>query len=349
MRNNPNPGNLPEHPIITKIKAGWQKVAGVWRSITGYVFKPASPKIYPVKDRRKFKFVSDMARYAQSAYTDDPDKTLIAPGVWANIFIAPTPLNTQYGPKPAIISTFRGRSLTQKTMASLLQNSQFDLYPHDAKPPIIPEFNIPIINIPFKLTGNQPLVNDEFYQNRFVGAEATLWQVYEQYLKARASLGRYKYRDHFYVFTGHGEGGVFAIFAALALRVKWRFLKIVVVTFGEPRIGNEAFARFVDSKIEVWRITYGDDHVPLYFKNEYVHEMMEFYIPSQPSCDCVENDPSKIPETFLMCQSTGYGIESPDCINRFDRKVPEESTAHWGPYFGYFMTRDGRPPTLIGT
>jgi len=70
------------------------------------------------------------------------------------------------------------------------------------------------------------------------------------------------------VVTGHSLGGALAEICALDLATMGKFGNIQLVTFGEPRPGDPAFAYLVDSKISVvnrWRVTNQRDivvHIP---------------------------------------------------------------------------------------
>ncbi len=63
--------------------------------------------------------------------------------------------------------------------------------------------------------------------------------------------------------TGHSLGGALAILAALELR--WQQLTpAMVVTFGQPRVGNNLFAQFYNAQLReiTWRVVNQNDVVP---------------------------------------------------------------------------------------
>lgn len=74
---------------------------------------------------------------------------------------------------------------------------------------------------------------------------------------------------------GHSLGGAVAALAALELKVSLGWDDVVVTTFGEPRVGNDGLARFIDQvfhlddssgQSEAWtyrRLTHINDPVPL--------------------------------------------------------------------------------------
>ena len=59
------------------------------------------------------------------------------------------------------------------------------------------------------------------------------------------------------IFVGHGIGGAMAIMAAYAVS---DYIRPKVFTFGSPRPGDEAFAKLVEEKVDLFRIVnYGDE------------------------------------------------------------------------------------------
>ena len=85
---------------------------------------------------------------------------------------------------------------------------------------------------------------------------------------------RKRHPDYPIHLVGHSLGGSVACLAALELRVSLGWDNVVVTTFGEPRVGNDRFARFVDdvfhldvgSRVEEGsyrRVTHYKDPVPL--------------------------------------------------------------------------------------
>lgn len=85
---------------------------------------------------------------------------------------------------------------------------------------------------------------------------------------------RARYPSHPVVLVGHSLGGAVACLAALELRVSLGWEDISVTTFGEPRVGNYGFTRFVDEVFGLdgdmdledssyRRVTHNSDPVPL--------------------------------------------------------------------------------------
>ncbi|KAG9288735.1 hypothetical protein G9A89_004354 [Geosiphon pyriformis] len=64
-------------------------------------------------------------------------------------------------------------------------------------------------------------------------------------------------------FTGFGESSPYTVFAALDFVNIYKLeKKPIVVTFGQPRMGNEVFTLFAQTKLEIFRVTFVDDWLP---------------------------------------------------------------------------------------
>ncbi|KAL7629435.1 hypothetical protein AAE478_000955 [Parahypoxylon ruwenzoriense] len=111
-----------------------------------------------------------------------------------------------------------------------------------------------------------------------------------------------KYPEYPIHLVGHSLGGAVAALAALELKVIPGWDKLVVTTFGEPRVGNDGFVEYLDSVFELGgvdgrveersyrRVTHVDDPVPLLPLSEwgYRSHAGEFFIsksdlPPEPS------------------------------------------------------------------
>lgn len=128
---------------------------------------------------------------------------------------------------------------------------------------------------------------------------------------------REKYPDYEVTLVGHSLGGAVAALAGLEMRLKgWN---PEVTTFGEPMVGNVAFAGFLDEQFQLGnyskpadypegqrfrRVTHIDDPVPLLPLREwgYAPHAGEIYI-SNP-------DLSPTVEDVHLC----IGSEDPQCI-----------------------------------
>ncbi|KAG9305859.1 hypothetical protein G9A89_006270 [Geosiphon pyriformis] len=64
-------------------------------------------------------------------------------------------------------------------------------------------------------------------------------------------------------FTGFGESTPYAVFAALEFFEKYQpEKKLILVSFGQPRMGNDIFTAFAQSRLEIFRVTLMDDWLP---------------------------------------------------------------------------------------
>ncbi|KAG9296117.1 hypothetical protein G9A89_011970 [Geosiphon pyriformis] len=174
------------------------------------------------------------------------------------------------------------------------------------------------------------------------------------------------------LFTGHAIGGAYATIAALhwrigssyfdinnSLKIDFAALKLQVITFGAPRVGNAVFARLVNKLLDVFRITYFNDHVPHFpkyevdKKNLLQHSETEYWI--LPSCECPNNGE----DLFYECRGFDYGLkgwkqqyiglpmtlvpergmsgENEECNAAQRIKNIPDNCIHLGPYFGIIM------------
>ncbi|KAG9307111.1 hypothetical protein G9A89_016939 [Geosiphon pyriformis] len=129
--------------------------------------------------------------------------------------------------------------------------------------------------------------------------------------------------------TGHSLGGAFSVISALHLRKQITSLipnkNLFVYTYGQPRVGNDAFAKYVDSQISIYRISHTIDKIPHYPPRwfGYQHTPGELWI---------KHDAAAITNGTLYCP----GIENEHCSDSIKR-VDQNVNAHTGPYFGVVM------------
>ncbi|KAJ3571302.1 hypothetical protein NP233_g3846 [Leucocoprinus birnbaumii] len=82
--------------------------------------------------------------------------------------------------------------------------------------------------------------------------------------------------------VGHSLGGALALLDAMFLSLQIPGVDIQMINYGQPRVGNQAFADFVDANLKITRITSRKDLVPIIpgrflgFK----HESSEIHIES---------------------------------------------------------------------
>ncbi|KAG9305131.1 hypothetical protein G9A89_001241 [Geosiphon pyriformis] len=194
----------------------------------------------------------------------------------------------------------------------------------------------------------------------------TYYHKWRKYLEKKF-LHRLQKESNF-EFTGFGESSPYAIFAALAFLKKYQPEKRpIVVTFGQPRMGNEIFVAYAQSKLEIYRVTLEDDWLPnlplrgvrkfskwndkiersselSLIYEEYKHFTPEFWIELQKDliskeiyCECPESDYSLVYE----CYNTHSLEEHPECNARnhdfdFPRQLKyfgKSNDFRYGPYF----------------
>ncbi|KAF8644785.1 hypothetical protein AX16_008247 [Volvariella volvacea WC 439] len=93
------------------------------------------------------------------------------------------------------------------------------------------------------------------------------------------------------VSTGHSLGGAIASLAALSIRGTHPNVPLKLYTFGQPRTGNDAFARLVESRIginNIFRAVHTTDGVPtILFKaigyRHFATEYWNFQDPASPA------------------------------------------------------------------
>jgi len=118
--------------------------------------------------------------------------------------------------------------------------------------------------------------------------------------------------------TGHSMGGAMAVFCALDIKIRLKPTFIGLHTFGQPRVGNAAFAAFAASTIpNAMRVVHQDDVVP------HLPPMTGAYIPLTN----FHHNPTEVWQTgtedseFRLCDASG---EDPHCSNSlpsWDRSV----------------------------
>ncbi|KAG9289937.1 hypothetical protein G9A89_010243 [Geosiphon pyriformis] len=152
-------------------------------------------------------------------------------------------------------------------------------------------------------------------------------------------------------FTGHGLGGVYAMFFALRVKNQHPSTTIKIITFGASRPGNQDFALYIAHKIPfLYRITNFDDfapHLPSATKLPYRHPNTEYWIYKLENCDCTEKKLRKPAFNVYKCLSSGrndieneffYIEENQFCHYSTLRDEPQQpERSHLGPYFSVMM------------
>ncbi|XAR54525.1 Triacylglycerol lipase [Bertholletia excelsa] len=151
--------------------------------------------------------------------------------------------------------------------------------------------------------------------------------------------------------TGHSMGGAMAAFCGLDLTVNFKAQNVKVMTFGQPRIGNTAFASYYNELVpNTIRVTHENDivpHLPPYCphltQKTYHHFPREVWLytdgigilsyPVEKECDGSGEDPSCSRSVFgdsIIDHLEYYGIDlggqTPDaCAVVVDPRVAEYS------------------------
>ncbi|KAJ1331358.1 Lipase (class 3) [Microdochium nivale] len=126
-----------------------------------------------------------------------------------------------------------------------------------------------------------------------------------------------QYPDYPIYLLGHSLGGAVAALAALEIKVILGWDNVVVTTFGQPRVGNRGFVKYIDAVFDLnksdtkaveaqayRRLTHADDPIPLLPLSEwgYMSHAGEIFIS--------KSNLSPEPEDVWPC----VGDYDPDCI-----------------------------------
>ncbi|KAG9290526.1 hypothetical protein G9A89_002501 [Geosiphon pyriformis] len=172
------------------------------------------------------------------------------------------------------------------------------------------------------------------------GSEILLNQLlYQEFLLARKNFTqqiRPLIQDGYTIhITSWGVGAAFAVLCALAITEEFSQTmgKVNLYTFGQPRIGNENFAKYVNSRVQAFRVTRKHDEWPITpsFQYGFVHHNTEYWISSPFEV----RRPNKGP--LYMCNAKS-GEESPDCTNSEILESGYVSDSHQHPFFGLDMS-----------
>ncbi|GMH48816.1 hypothetical protein TrRE_jg9301 [Triparma retinervis] len=108
--------------------------------------------------------------------------------------------------------------------------------------------------------------------------------------------------------TGHSLGAIAAVFAAMDLTLTQDIPIASVITFGQPRGGDESFAKFLDQTIDEFRLVHYQDPVPhlppndLLGKPFFQHPTTEVFYQERDSTG-----------SYKICE----GQEDPSCSDQF--------------------------------
>jgi len=114
-------------------------------------------------------------------------------------------------------------------------------------------------------------------------------------VKAQVQLILSKYRTAQIYVTGHSLGGALAVVAALDLKATFGHLDMFY-SYGQPRVGNSAFATYFASQITGYRVVHYADmvpHLPPHSMLDYMHGGAQIWYTEdmQHYQQCVAEDP----------------------------------------------------------
>lgn len=116
------------------------------------------------------------------------------------------------------------------------------------------------------------------------------------------TYAKLRYIDYNITVTGHSLGGALTILAGTSIEKTFPG-KVTGYGFASPRVGNPAFASFVDTTFgnRMYRVTHTDDNVPQDLTQDegYRHVSTEYWISDDPATA----------ENIVKCQ----GGEDPEC------------------------------------
>lgn len=132
--------------------------------------------------------------------------------------------------------------------------------------------------------------------------------------------------------VGHSLGGAVALLDALYFALNLPSgLQLRTITYGMPRVGNPAFASFVDSRVSLYHINNNRDPVPTLPLQDFLG--LDYASPNG-EIHIVNND------TWELCP--GHDNPSVDCIvGAVPDLLAGDETDHNGPYNGVELGSKG--------
>jgi len=161
-----------------------------------------------------------------------------------------------------------------------------------------------IDDIDFIYTSYSPCASEGCYVHQ--GFYDTYLSVQSQIQTAVLALWNTYGRSTNFQVTGHSLGGAMAAVCAIDFYNTYGIEPQYVYTFGEPRVGNLAFANYYNSKIHNhMRVTHHQDPVP-HLPTEsmgFYHENREYFYASNPNGTyviCSDGEDSKCSDQYLL-------------------------------------------------
>ncbi|KAG9300195.1 hypothetical protein G9A89_002641 [Geosiphon pyriformis] len=174
-----------------------------------------------------------------------------------------------------------------------------------------------------------------------VKVNAILFKLYQEWEKkflAKALAFIKENKPKIVQLIGYSLGGVYAQLMSVTLNKNaiLRDIKLVVFTFGQPRIGNGPFSLAVDMAANVFRFTTGNDPVPRKpvedETQKYIHSGIEIWAssPGGPAYIC------------SLRQRKDQFIASPESSQCINKGSTENFADHFGPFLNVlFSNCDG--------
>ncbi|OQE27111.1 hypothetical protein PENFLA_c006G04891 [Penicillium flavigenum] len=113
-----------------------------------------------------------------------------------------------------------------------------------------------IANINFGLTDASSICSDCEAHSGFLES----WETVADDLTAKIKAAQTTYPGYTLVLTGHSFGAALATLGGSVLRNAG--YEPNVYSYGQPRVGNEALAKYITEQGSLWRVTHQDDLVP---------------------------------------------------------------------------------------
>ncbi|KAI0914838.1 Alpha/Beta hydrolase protein [Ustulina deusta] len=164
------------------------------------------------------------------------------------------------------------------------------------------------------------------------------WQIARQTVLPELKRLHERYPNYPIHVVGHSLGGAVGALAALEMKVILEWENIIMTTFGEPRVGNVGFVKYLDTAFrlndesngpeqrEYRRITHVDDPVPLLPLSEwgYRSHAGEFFI-SRPELSPTPSDIRPcVGDDDLNCIAGSDGEESDQVGKPVNEELPSD-------------------------
>jgi len=154
------------------------------------------------------------------------------------------------------------------------------------------------IKVPYPACASQGCEVHKGFYDTYMSVSASVWSAVETYW---AEYGA----DTPLQITGHSLGAALATHCAIDFYDQKQIQPTFVYTYGQPRVGNEQFAEFYNSCINLhYRVTHRKDPVPHVPTEDmgFYHVMEEIFYAQNPNT------------TYVVCSESG---EQPNCSDQY--------------------------------